>query len=159
MSLVILISEAAHRTGVAWLLTSRTTASPLSVANLVRTVIILVPSSCMILPCCSSTSAWASSWLRVKVLVLASISVFSFVCATRSEEHTSELQSLRHLVCRLLLEKKKSSDHTFLFPLLSDFRSAVRMCLLSFPGRSSADLTTWLRHVLPRLRPMLFFFF
>src|SRR5437899_8789143 len=26
----------------------------------------------------------------------------------RSEEHTSELQSLRHLVCRLLLEKKNS---------------------------------------------------
>src|ERR1035438_574906 len=26
---------------------------------------------------------------------------------TRSEEHTSELQSLRHLVCRLLLEKKR----------------------------------------------------
>src|SRR5205814_9052677 len=25
-------------------------------------------------------------------------------CPTRSEEHTSELQSLRHLVCRLLLE-------------------------------------------------------
>src|SRR5205814_6577914 len=29
---------------------------------------------------------------------------------TRSEEHTSELQSLRHLVCRLLLEKKKLRD-------------------------------------------------
>src|SRR5262245_63393951 len=30
----------------------------------------------------------------------------------RSEEHTSELQSLRHLVCRLLLEKKKTNkDH------------------------------------------------
>src|SRR5882724_12719185 len=28
----------------------------------------------------------------------------------RSEEHTSELQSLRHLVCRLLLEKKKPSE-------------------------------------------------
>src|SRR5438045_6224031 len=28
-------------------------------------------------------------------------------CRRRSEEHTSELQSLRHLVCRLLLEKKK----------------------------------------------------
>src|SRR5437899_4873289 len=27
----------------------------------------------------------------------------------RSEEHTSELQSLRHLVCRLLLEKKKGA--------------------------------------------------
>src|SRR5205814_6154680 len=31
----------------------------------------------------------------------------------RSEEHTSELQSLRHLVCRLLLEKKKSSNPCF----------------------------------------------
>src|SRR2546422_8496596 len=29
-------------------------------------------------------------------------------CARRSEEHTSELQSRLHLVCRLLLEKKKS---------------------------------------------------
>src|SRR5258705_938867 len=28
----------------------------------------------------------------------------------RSEEHTSELQSLRHLVCRLLLEKKKEEE-------------------------------------------------
>src|SRR5262245_62368900 len=28
----------------------------------------------------------------------------------RSEEHTSELQSLRHLVCRLLLEKKKKKE-------------------------------------------------
>src|SRR5438045_7026901 len=29
----------------------------------------------------------------------------------RSEEHTSELQSLRHLVCRLLLEKKNKQRH------------------------------------------------
>src|SRR5437899_12916386 len=29
----------------------------------------------------------------------------------RSEEHTSELQSLRHLVCRLLLEKKKKKKN------------------------------------------------
>src|SRR5262245_33328009 len=29
------------------------------------------------------------------------------LATVRSEEHTSELQSLRHLVCRLLLEKKK----------------------------------------------------
>src|SRR5438045_6008107 len=35
----------------------------------------------------------ASSWRRTR--------------RARSEEHTSELQSLRHLVCRLLLEKKK----------------------------------------------------
>src|SRR5438045_5192186 len=32
--------------------------------------------------------------------------------AQRSEEHTSELQSLRHLVCRLLLEKKKKNKNT-----------------------------------------------
>src|SRR3989449_8330489 len=30
--------------------------------------------------------------------------------ALRSEEHTSELQSLLHLVCRLLLEKKKNTS-------------------------------------------------
>src|SRR5438046_6698955 len=30
------------------------------------------------------------------------------LCAARSEEHTSELQSLTNLVCRLLLEKKKN---------------------------------------------------
>src|SRR3989442_6150306 len=30
----------------------------------------------------------------------------------RSEEHTSELQSRPHLVCRLLLEKKKTQSHT-----------------------------------------------
>src|SRR5690348_18124974 len=34
--------------------------------------------------------------------------------ALRSEEHTSELQSPVHLVCRLLLEKKKTSSHTTL---------------------------------------------
>src|SRR2546425_6139612 len=32
--------------------------------------------------------------------------------ATRSEEHTSELQSLAYLVCRLLLEKKKKYKQT-----------------------------------------------
>src|SRR3712207_8699667 len=35
---------------------------------------------------------------------------------TRSEEHTSELQSRQYLVCRLLLEKKKKDYHT---PILS----------------------------------------
>src|SRR2546422_8486562 len=33
------------------------------------------------------------------------------VPAMRSEEHTSELQSRLHLVCRLLLEKKKNMEH------------------------------------------------
>src|SRR2546422_5137859 len=31
----------------------------------------------------------------------------------RSEEHTSELQSRLHLVCRLLLEKKKKNKHNY----------------------------------------------
>src|SRR3712207_8832316 len=31
--------------------------------------------------------------------------------ALRSEEHTSELQSRQYLVCRLLLEKKKNTEH------------------------------------------------
>src|SRR2546422_3555504 len=35
----------------------------------------------------------------------------------RSEEHTSELQSRLHLVCRLLLEKKKKTTYTFVGPL------------------------------------------
>src|SRR5689334_24641461 len=38
---------------------------------------------------------------------------------TRSEEHTSELQSQFHLVCRLLLEKKKKKKTTILNTLLS----------------------------------------
>src|SRR5258708_23634800 len=33
-------------------------------------------------------------------------------CGRRSEEHTSELQSPDHLVCRLLLEKKKNKNET-----------------------------------------------
>src|SRR5687768_18370228 len=33
-------------------------------------------------------------------------------CLGRSEEHTSELQSRLHLVCRLLLEKKKTNEST-----------------------------------------------
>src|SRR5437899_6339454 len=37
-----------------------------------------------------------------------------FFGKVRSEEHTSELQSLRHLVCRLLLEKKKIRIYSIL---------------------------------------------
>src|SRR5437899_5255079 len=45
----------------------------------------------------------------IPILVMgASLEAQADLVAARSEEHTSELQSLRHLVCRLLLEKKKS---------------------------------------------------
>src|SRR6266568_8757600 len=53
------------------------------------------------LPICSRRSA---SSARTRSSCPASR---SRSCASRSEEHTSELQSQFHLVCRLLLEKKK----------------------------------------------------
>src|SRR5215216_617300 len=49
--------------------------------------------------CCSSSGAWSAACSRRS----------SARCRTRSEEHTSELQSPDHLVCRLLLEKKKKN--------------------------------------------------
>src|SRR5205814_3886590 len=51
----------------------------------------------------------------------------------RSEEHTSELQSLRHLVCRLLLEKKKLSlrDYTSYKEGVSKDTSLPRGCAYS----------------------------
>src|SRR2546425_4725932 len=45
----------------------------------------------------------------------------------RSEEHTSELQSLAYLVCRLLLEKKKDNDWT---PSLKHKRALLTHTLL-----------------------------
>src|SRR5258708_26092742 len=49
----------------------------------------------------------------------------------RSEEHTSELQSPDHLVCRLLLEKKKSEWNTITHPLLDHaVPSGCPPCLL-----------------------------
>src|SRR2546429_1586855 len=40
--------------------------------------------------------------------------LFGYGSSRRSEEHTSELQSRLHLVCRLLLEKKKNLVHRVL---------------------------------------------
>src|ERR1035441_2220852 len=45
--------------------------------------------------------------VKVKVGWVKGLNRLYFLYEARSEEHTSELQSLRHLVCRLLLEKKK----------------------------------------------------
>src|SRR3712207_7547757 len=42
------------------------------------------------------------------LLMVYSATFFRLEAAGRSEEHTSELQSRQYLVCRLLLEKKKS---------------------------------------------------
>src|SRR3712207_9006609 len=45
----------------------------------------------------TATRRWRGSWPRRRLM-------------TRSEEHTSELQSRQYLVCRLLLEKKKKNN-------------------------------------------------
>src|ERR1039458_10576995 len=55
--------------------------------------------------CCLSSLRLMTHWPLL--LVRAFGHRFRLGLSIRSEEHTSELQSLRHLVCRLLLEKKK----------------------------------------------------
>src|SRR5262245_44981060 len=49
----------------------------------------------------------------------------------RSEEHTSELQSLRHLVCRLLLEKKKTQRKRYVLNIPSP--AAVAFVITNHP--------------------------
>src|SRR2546422_4773246 len=80
----------------------------------------------------------------------------------RSEEHTSELQSRLHLVCRLLLEKKKailiihtvqhetevhSTLHSVVQPLLTPINRHPRITLISLPRLSYAAgravITLW----------------
>src|SRR5205814_3619171 len=73
-------------------------------------------------PCMSGTncpparSAWQAEYTIPTPIRCASRSTAKGATALprtpRSEEHTSELQSLRHLVCRLLLAKKKTKQTT-----------------------------------------------
>src|SRR2546425_9731095 len=78
-----------------------------------------------------SLSATASTITFAAAIMIAVFGVFAFarvlavqfigfglaiaVLLDRSEEHTSELQSLAYLVCRLLLEKKKKKKELQLF--------------------------------------------
>src|SRR5687768_18232859 len=56
----------------------------------------------------SEKTVW-DEYLKLSSPGLTSTPPDSYIVAgTRSEEHTSELQSRLHLVCRLLLEKKKN---------------------------------------------------
>src|SRR2546422_8589083 len=59
----------------------------------------------------ASTSTTAKRQASSPGLAAAAASV-QRPSGSRSEEHTSELQSRLHLVCRLLLEKKKKSQET-----------------------------------------------
>src|SRR5437016_12096996 len=71
------------------------------------------------LPICAlilaTTHSLRAEFLVLKIRETTADSVWhwiiaSFALLVRSEEHTSELQSLTNLVCRLLLEKKKKTD-------------------------------------------------
>src|SRR5215813_14724832 len=67
------------------------------------------------LPACVEASAWGICRASDSISVMACSAVVIelpngvFITMMRSEEHTSELQSRPHLVCRLLLEKKKKN--------------------------------------------------
>src|SRR3712207_95048 len=55
--------------------------------------------------------------------MLTYLSTSTTTNTNRSEEHTSELQSRQYLVCRLLLEKKKTSTHYLTFLAYSTLHS------------------------------------
>src|SRR5690349_23044080 len=79
----------------------------------------LFPYTTLFRSICSRT--FSTSAVRGPCVLIVSIN------AKRSEEHTSELQSRRDLVCRLLLEKKKK----------------IKQC---FSGRHKYSITaSWLR--------------
>src|SRR5258708_13229561 len=60
---------------------------------------------------------WLFPWISSQDRTIAALNLQQTLIVTtplRSEEHTSELQSPDHLVCRLLLEKKKQHRKTLL---------------------------------------------
>src|SRR5256884_700227 len=68
--------------------------------------------------------------------------IYPSLTPARSEEHTSELQSRLHLVCRLLLEKKKISPTTNPRPSLKTLRSAYASSMShSTPSQTSISYT------------------
>src|SRR5690606_41534371 len=57
---------------------------------------------------CPTSASGSSSWRTSRLGRTAGCRSSATLSPSRSEEHTSELQSRENLVCRLLLEKKKS---------------------------------------------------
>src|SRR5205823_12176812 len=102
-----------------------------------------MPGGAMILPVNSSTERTSTSCPDLRPSNTAETSSLkarmeASVAATRSEEHTSELQSLAYLVCRLLLEKKKKKKKyrmlkttmikTYICTILSSSSHLISMC-------------------------------
>src|SRR2546425_8008267 len=77
----------------------------------------------------SANGTWSPPGNRPYSSNLSPAATFSAAaCAARSEEHTSELQSLAYLVCRLLLEKKKKKKK-YIMPedMMNETRGSAEM--------------------------------
>src|SRR2546429_1162204 len=66
----------------------------------------------------TASIAWISIWLWILATQTSAYLQERGWIVPRSEEHTSELQSRLHLVCRLLLEKKKTAHRALRPPVL-----------------------------------------
>src|SRR5438874_8400111 len=78
-------------------------------------------------PRSARAAPWTASRSYTKAASRSPSAPRSSATVTRSEEHTSELQSRRELVCRLLLEKKKRAPPALLpAPSVTDVGSATR---------------------------------
>src|SRR5258705_5609940 len=67
---------------------------------------------------------------------------------SRSEEHTSELQSLRHLVCRLLLEKKKKKNKKYSpTPIRRRILTPIKKCPSDIARANTITLKQTVRQV------------
>src|SRR2546422_7117614 len=114
---VILSAEGAKDLPVGSLDTSSTIRSPISrvpstgspgaAMSLVRAP----PASAARTAASTASAAWPSPSPCRSSIAADAMAPMGFA-TPRSEEHTSELQSRLHLVCRLLLEKKKDNDAT-----------------------------------------------
>src|SRR5690625_5497067 len=91
-------SSLTTRTGIGW-------SRPAAVARLLRCSF-FESSSTMITS--STATVWAATLHRARSIVSALLKNGITTDTERSEEHTSELQSRGHVVCRLLLEKKNN---------------------------------------------------
>src|SRR2546425_6196532 len=74
----------------------------------------LFPYTTLFRSAITSPSSIQASNARLSSWSASQCSVLSSLAPPRSEEHTSELQSLAYLVCRLLLEKKKKKHKSII---------------------------------------------
>src|SRR2546423_9028149 len=69
-------------------------------------------------------------WVDLRTEVAGDAGVGNRDAVDRSEEHTSELQSLAYLVCRLLLEKKKNRYRSVFVRLFNIHSTEVQIAIL-----------------------------